>query len=60
MPEIKGKYTQFEKLLYSTMYKLVKSVSCTPETNVTLCVNYTQTKKKKKKKREREKEKKLL
>ena len=23
------------------MYKLVKSLSCTPDTNVTLCVNYS-------------------
>jgi len=30
------------------MYKLIKSLSCTPETSVTLCVNYTQIKKKKK------------
>ena len=27
------------------MYKLVKSLSCTPKTNVTLCVNYRCTKK---------------
>ena len=26
------------------MYKLVKSINCTPETTVTLCVNYTQIK----------------
>ena len=30
------------------MCRLVKSLSCTPETNVTLCVNYTSIKKKKK------------
>ena len=28
------------------MYKLVKSLSCTPETNVTLYINNTQIKKK--------------
>ena len=26
----------------SITYKLVESLCCTPETNVTLCVNYTQ------------------
>ena len=26
----------------STMYNLVESLQCTPETNVTLCVTYTQ------------------
>ena len=36
-----GSYTCGE---HSIMYKLVKSLSCTPETNVTLCVNYTQIK----------------
>ena len=35
---------------HSIMYKLVKSPSCTLETNVTLCVNYTQIKRKKRKK----------
>ena len=30
---------------YNIMYTLVKSLSCTTETNVTLCVNYTQIKK---------------
>ena len=29
---------------HSIMYKLVQSLSCTPETNVTLCVNYTRIK----------------
>lgn len=29
----------------SIMYKLVESLQCTPETNVTLCVCYTQIKK---------------
>lgn len=29
------------------MYKLVTSLCCTPETNVTLCLSYTSLKKKK-------------
>ena len=33
----------------SITYKLVKSLFCTLETNLTFCVNYTQKKKKKKK-----------
>ena len=32
------------------MYKLIKSLNCTPETHVTVCVNYTQIDKKIKKK----------
>ena len=35
------------------MYKLVKSLSCTPEPNVTSCVDYIQNKKKKGRGRER-------
>ena len=34
-----GSYTGGE---HSVIYKLVESICCTPETNVTLCVNYTQ------------------
>ena len=34
-----GSYTCGE---HSIMCKLVKSLSCTPETNETLCVSYTQ------------------
>ena len=34
---------------HGIMYKLVKSFSGTPETNVTSCVNYTQKQKNKKK-----------
>lgn len=39
-----GNYTYGD---YSIMYKLVTSLSYTPETNVTLCANCTQIKKKK-------------
>ena len=37
-----GSYAYGEQ---SIMYKLVKSLLCTPETNVILCVNYLQIKK---------------
>ena len=31
---------------HNIKYRLAESVSCTPETNVTLCVNYTSIEKK--------------
>ena len=31
---------------HSTMYKLVESLCCTSETNVSLCVNYTKKREK--------------
>ena len=39
------------------MFKLVKSLCCTPKINVALCVNYTTIKKKKKKKKKKRKQK---
>ena len=43
-----GCYTCDEQ---SVMYKLVKLLCCTPETNVTLCVNYTSIIKRRKRRR---------
>ena len=39
-----GRYTCGEQ---NTIYREIKPHCCTPETNITLCVNYTQIKKKK-------------